>query len=64
MTDPTQFGYGDDSFGFGAFPGQFGMAVYSRYPIDFRHIRTFQNFLWKDMPGAGLPDDAATPGTR
>src|SRR5687767_15958724 len=25
----------DDAFGFGFFPGQFGMAVYSRYPIDY-----------------------------
>src|SRR5918995_4526866 len=24
----------DDAFGFGFFPGQFGMAVYSMYPID------------------------------
>jgi 3-phytase len=51
----------DDAFGFGFFPGQFGMAVYSRYPILERKIRTFQHFLWKDMPGALLPDDPATP---
>ena len=51
----------DDAFGFGFFPGQFGMAVYSRYPIDFDEIRTFQNFLWADMPGANLPDDLETP---
>jgi len=51
----------NDSFGFGFFPGQFGMAVYSMYPIDFDGIRTFQNFLWKDMPGALLPEDP--PGT-
>ncbi len=51
----------DDAFGFGFFPGQFGMAVYSRYPIDYEHIRTFQLFLWKDMPGALLPDDPNTP---
>ncbi len=50
----------DDAFGFGFFPGQFGMAVYSRYPILEDDIRTFQNFLWKDMPGARLPDDPAT----
>jgi Endonuclease/Exonuclease/phosphatase family len=56
------FGYGDDSFGFGAFPGQFGMAVYSRFPISTKDIRTFQHFLWKDMPGAKLPDDPTTPG--
>jgi hypothetical protein len=52
---------GDDAFGFGAFPGQFGMAVYSMYPIDFDAVRTFQLFKWEDMPGALLPDDPATP---
>ena len=51
----------DDAFGFGFFPGQFGMAVYSRYPIDADAVRTFQRFLWKDMPGALLPDDPSTP---
>jgi hypothetical protein len=59
-TTPGDGSYGDDSFGFGLFPGQFGMAVFSRYPIDFGAIRTFQHFLWKDMPGALLPDDPAT----
>ncbi len=52
---------GDDAFGFGAFEGQFGMAVFSRYPIDTKQARTFQLFKWKDMPGALLPDDPATP---
>ena len=46
-------GGADDAFGFGFFPGQFGMAVFSKYPID--DVRTFQNFLWEDMPGALLP---------
>ncbi len=50
----------DDAFGFGFFPGQFGMAVYSKYPIVEDGIRTFQNFLWTDMPDALLPDDPAT----
>jgi hypothetical protein len=51
----------NDAFGFGFFPGQFGMAVYSRFPIAFEDVRTFQLFLWKDMPGALLPDDPTTP---
>ena len=55
VASPFNFVYANDSFGFGWFPGQFGMAVYSMYPIDFDHIRTFQNFLWKDMPDALLP---------
>jgi Endonuclease/Exonuclease/phosphatase family len=48
-------GGGNDAFGFGAYPGQFGMAVYSRHPILEERIRTFQKFLWRDMPGALLP---------
>ena len=51
----------DDAFGFGFFPGQFGMVVFSRYPIDTDGVRTFQRFLWQDMPGALLPDDPSTP---
>ena len=51
----------DDAFGFGFFPGQFGMVVFSRYPIDTDAVRTFQMFLWQDMPGALLPDDPSTP---
>jgi Endonuclease/Exonuclease/phosphatase family len=50
----------NDAFGFGFFPGQFGMAVYSQHPILESQIRTFQTFLWKDMPGALLPDDPRT----
>jgi hypothetical protein len=60
VTTPGSRGYGDDAFGFGEFPGQYGMAVYSRYPIRYDDIRTFQRFLWRDMPGALLPDDPAT----
>jgi hypothetical protein len=47
----------DDAFGFGFFPGQFGMALYSKVPIDTANIRTFQNFLWKDIPGNLLTAD-------
>jgi hypothetical protein len=53
-------GGGDDALGFGAYEGQYGMAVLSKHPIDTSNVRTFQNFLWKDMPGALLPDDPAT----
>lgn len=59
-------GYGDDALGFGLFPGQFGMVLLSKHPIDTDNVRTFQNFLWKDMPGNLLTsdptlDDPATP---
>ena len=49
--------YGGDCFGFGTFPGEYGMAVLVRkdLPILEDQSRTFQTFLWKDMPGAMLP---------
>ena len=50
----------NDALGFGFFPGQFGMAVYSTLPIVESGVRTFRNFKWKDMPGALLPDDGRT----
>lgn len=53
-------GGGDDALGFGLFPGQYGMVVLSKYPIQHRDVRTFQDFKWQDMPGALLPDDPAT----
>ena len=46
-------GGGNDAFGFGNYPGQFGMVVLSMYPID--GVRTFQHFLWKDMPDNLIP---------
>ena len=56
---------GQDAFGYGLFPGQYGMVVLSRYPISQNKVRTFQKFLWKDMPNNLLPmkvdsDDAVT----
>ncbi len=59
-TEPGSREYGGDAFGYGEFPGQYAMALLSKYPIDDATARTFQTFLWKDMPGALLPDDAAT----
>jgi Endonuclease/Exonuclease/phosphatase family len=61
VTVPGSVPYGNDSFGFGEFPGKFGLAVFSRLPIDRGDVRTFQRFRWEDMPGALLPDD---PDTR
>lgn len=58
--DVGSFPYANDSWGFGFFPGQFAFAVYSMYPIVTDDIRTFQGFLWKDMPGALLPIDPST----
>lgn len=56
VMEPGTRGYGNDCLGFGQFPGQYGMLLLSKYPFaDIGQFRTFQLFLWKDMPGAMLP---------
>jgi endonuclease/exonuclease/phosphatase family metal-dependent hydrolase len=44
-----------DAIGFGHQEGQYGMLVLSRFPIENDQVRTFQNLLWRNMPGALLP---------
>ena len=51
---------GNDAWGFGLHPGQYGMLVLSMYPIDADAARTFQHFLWKDLPNASAPHDPKT----
>ena len=48
--------HGDDSFGFGTYPGQYSMAVLSLHPLISGESRTFQNLLWRDQPGNHLPE--------
>lgn len=45
-----------DAYGFGRYPGQYGMVLFSRFPLDAEQARTFQLFRWIDMPGALIPD--------
>ena len=45
----------NDSHGFGAFEGQYGMVVLSKHEIVVDDVREFRTFRWKDMPGARLP---------
>lgn len=47
----------NDAWGFGAYPGQYSMAVYSRFPIDVKAIRTFQEYRWSELPDALRPVD-------
>lgn len=44
-----------DALGFGSYPGHYAFAILSKYPMLKNKIRTFQKFLWKDMPQAKLP---------
>jgi endonuclease/exonuclease/phosphatase family metal-dependent hydrolase len=53
-------GTGNDAWGFGLHPGQYGMLVLSRYPIDTARVRTFRNLRWAAMPGARAPVDPAS----
>lgn len=48
--DGIASGTGADAYGFGFYPGQYGMLLLSRYPINIEKIRTFQHFLWSAMP--------------
>ena len=54
--------YGQDAWGFGTFPGQYGMALLVREELEIleEEVRTFQGFLWARMPGALKPVDPAT----
>ncbi|CAN5159835.1 endonuclease/exonuclease/phosphatase family protein [soil metagenome] len=60
-TTPGTAAYANDAYGFGFFPGQFGMVVYSKYPIAYDDVRTFRKFLWKDMPGNLIPTSFYSP---
>lgn len=56
---PQGRAFGGDCWGFGTFPGQYGMAllVDRRLTIDSEHARTFRLLPWSYMPGAFLPRD-------
>lgn len=51
---------GNDAWGYGLHPGQYGMLVLSMHPIDADAARTFQFLRWSAMPGALAPVDPAT----
>lgn len=44
-----------DAWGFGRYPGQYGMLVLSRHPLHSAAIRSFQRLRWASMPGALRP---------
>jgi len=52
--DGTAAGPGD-AWGFGRFPGQYAMAVLSRFPLDPPNIRSYRLFRWAEMPDARRP---------
>ena len=44
-----------DAQGYGLFSGDGGMGLLSRWPIDEGTVRDLSDLLWRDLPGAGLP---------
>ena len=54
---PEGRAYGEDAWGFGTFPGQYGMAllVDERLEVLLGEVRTFRTLPWDYMPGAQLP---------
>jgi endonuclease/exonuclease/phosphatase family metal-dependent hydrolase len=51
---------GNDAWGFGLHPGQYGMLVLSKYPIDAEQVRSFRLLRWASMPDARRPVDPKT----
>lgn len=58
--DGVASGKGGDALGYGVYPGQFGMLLLSRHPIDAAAVRSFRQLLWRDMPG-NLLAEVRTP---
>lgn len=54
----------NDAFGYGEHPGQYGMAILSKYPLDSENARTFQKLLWSDMPDNRMPVDYYESNTK
>ena len=48
----------DDAFGYGKFPGQYGMLLLSRFPIAEDAVRDFSKLGRSDLPNADLPVNA------
>lgn len=54
-----------DAQGYGLFSGHGGMAILSRLPLDEAAARDHSGFLWRDLPGALMPEgDPALAGVQ
>ncbi|MFA3920615.1 endonuclease/exonuclease/phosphatase family protein [Ruegeria hyattellae] len=50
-----------DAQGYGTFAGQAGIAILSKHPILHEEVRDFSALLWRDLPGATLPQVDGLP---
>lgn len=57
LNGDNKLGTPEDAWGYGRYPGQYSMAILSRFPIDTEKVRTFQNLRWAAMPRAMQPID-------
>jgi endonuclease/exonuclease/phosphatase family metal-dependent hydrolase len=48
-----------DAHGYGRYPGQYGMALLSRLPLDSGAARSFRLLPWRVLPGHLIPDGQA-----
>ncbi len=48
-----------DAFGYGRYPGEYGMALLSQLPLDSAAARTFRLLPWRALPGHLIPDGQA-----
>jgi hypothetical protein len=46
-----------DALGYGNFPGEQSMIVYSQYPLDADSVRDFTSMPWNAMPDNSIPSD-------
>ena len=53
---------GNDAWGYGLHPGQYGMLMLSRYPIAIEQVRSFRLLKWSAMPDALRPIDPQSRG--
>ena len=62
VTTPGSAAYAGDAYGYGLFPGQYGLAVLSTYPIG--PARTFRQLRWADVPGSLLTPEVCDDACR
>ncbi|WP_407332831.1 endonuclease/exonuclease/phosphatase family protein [Enterovibrio sp. 27052020O] len=43
--------------GFGRHHGQYGFVLLSKYPLDIENARTWQSFLWQNLPNNRMPKE-------
>ena len=44
-----------DAWGYGTFPGQYGMLILSRFPIQLDKVKDYREFRWNALPRANRP---------